>query len=270
MGARSCVVLHLALASRSRVEFPFTFFYGVRDYRSRRSLRAVKMKKLTTILCVLSLLLAAKNGDAQTVTFEDLTTRDTFAGLGIENTYSGFQWGYGYFPGFGDAKFGVLDGTGWASATVSNPALSPAPAGVGGNSYAWNSFGPQNLWIDFEVPVDFVSGDFSTLSPGYSHNGSTVQLFGYSSTGVLLASSPVSNLGDSMQTLTANLNGIKYLEISSAGPLNSSEYFSVDNLVVKPSSTVPDSGSVFLLVGCAFAALVVGKHISRGPLQESI
>ncbi len=40
---------------------------------------------------------------AITLTFDDLTTRDTFVSLGIESTYQGFEWGYSIAGGLSNA-----------------------------------------------------------------------------------------------------------------------------------------------------------------------
>jgi hypothetical protein len=210
-----------------------------------------------TTACVL-LFQIPPNLPCATIGFEDLTTRATFLSLGILNSYEGFEWGYGDDAGIG-GTFGrtfVDDSNGWASATTSNPALAPVPSGISGTSYAWNSNAMQSLWIDFKTPTTFNSADFAILaSGGYAFNSSTIQLFGYDASDVLLATTGILTLSDTMQTLRADFVGIRYLEIR-ANP--DSTHFSVDSLRINesiPPSPVPDACPSAMLLTIAIGSL---------------
>ena len=192
-----------------------------------------------------------------TIGFEDLTTRDTFLSLGILNSYQGFEWGYGLEGGIGgpDGRTFIDNSNGWASATTANPALAPAPSGINGTSYAWNAFAPESLWIDFRTPTTFNSADFAVLSPGYGANASIIQLFAYDASDVLLGTSNVLSISDTMQTLTADFVDIRYLEIRT----NDHNHFTVDNLRINESVTpspVPDAGHSATLLTIAIGSLV--------------
>lgn len=188
--------------------------------------------------------------------FEDLTSRDNFTHLGIVDTYQGYEWGYGNGPGVFNRTFvtDTSDGPGWAAGTISDAAWSPAPAGMGGTSYAWNWNGPQSLWIDFRAPTDVASVNLAVLSSTYnSYNSSTVQIFGYDANDILVGSSGILDLTTTFQTLAANFFAINYLEIRAD---RDGSWFSVDNLVLNENiSGVPDSGSVALLLSLGLAGV---------------
>jgi hypothetical protein len=162
------------------------------------------------------------------ITFDDLTTPNTFFGHGISTSYHGFAWGYSRFSGLENA---VIPSTSifwdWASATVSNPGVSPGPTPVSGDSYAWNSDGPQSLFIDFRAPTTVASAYFATLSSGYSFNATTVQLFAYDESGSLQSESSVLNLTNSFQQLNAGFTGVRFLEIRGNA---TGRNFSIDDL----------------------------------------
>lgn len=195
------------------------------------------------------LLLSAGPANAAIITFDDLTTRESFFNLGIQGTYHGFDWGYST-SGPAGAVIPTTSSTGWASATVSDPALSPAPTPVSGSSYAWTYNGAQSLFIDFHTPHDVAGGYFATLSSAYSSNASTVQMFGYDGSNNLLASSGVLSLTHTFQLLSSNFAGVTTLEIRSDG---NTRWFSVDNLDVSPSA-VPEPATLTLFGAAALTA----------------
>lgn len=202
-----------------------------------------KMSTCRMIPIALALFFLCVGASGAVIGFEDLTTRQNFNDLGIANTYQGYEWGYGFGPGLGSRTF-VDSSQGWASATVTDTASGPAPAGIGGTSYAWNWNGPQSLWIDFRSPTDVASINFAFLSSTYGSNAATIRLFGYNSTDVLVATSSILTLTDTFQTLTANFSGINYLEIRA----NENAWFSVDDIVTGQGSVViPEPASVALL-----------------------
>ena len=162
------------------------------------------------------------------ITFDDLTTRNTFFGQDISSSYQGFAWGYSRFSGLENAEIPTTSVFwDWASATVSNPGVSPGPTPVSGESYAWNSGGPQSLLIDFRAPTTVTSAWFATLSSGYSFNATTIQLFAYDGAGSLQSESSVLNLTNSFQPLNAGFTGVRFLEIRANA---SGRNFSIDDL----------------------------------------
>lgn len=184
------------------------------------------------------------SAQATLIGFEDLTTRDNFNALGIIDTYQGYEWGYGNSAGVGGRTFANAS-TGWASATVTDPAWSPAPSGLGGSSFAWNWNGPQSLWIDFKGNVDVTSVDLAVLSSNYSLNASSIQLFAYDAASALLASSSALGLTSTFQTLAPNFSGVHYLEIRANAD---GQWFSVDNLVINENGgNAPEPGSLALV-----------------------
>jgi hypothetical protein len=181
------------------------------------------------------------------ITFDDLTTRNNFFDLGINNTYQGYVWSTTLIGG-------ETDQTGWASATVADPAWSPAPTPVSGNSYAWNWNGPQSLFIHFGAATNVTSAYLATLSSTYCCNASSVQLFGYDSTNALVATGSVLPLTNSFQVYTANFSGIYKLEFRA----NTNDvWFSIDSITLNANSSVPEPGSGLLLAlgGLAIAGL---------------
>lgn len=210
------------------------------------------MSKLRIFLFLLAMSGFTGSANATVLSFEDLTTRNNFSALGISNTYQGYSWGYGYGAGVASRTF-ANSPTGWASATVTNSAVSPAPSGMSGTSYAWNWNGPQSLWIDFHTATNISSVDLANLSSAYGGgNASSIQLFGYDAANNLLSTSSILSLTSTFQTLTANLSGINFLEIRANA---NSQWFSIDNLTVN-QNTVPEPGSIALLgigiMGAAF------------------
>ena len=187
--------------------------------------------------------LFAVSANASIIDFEDLTTRNNFNALGVIDNYQGFEWGYGTSAGLGGRTF-TNTSTGWASATSSQEAVAPEPNNLGGSSYAWNWNGAQSLWIDFRSLTNFSGGDFAILSSAYGGNASTVQLFGYDAVDSLVGASSILNLNDTFTTLSANFSDIQYLEIRAN---SNGKWFSIDNLVIDESVSVPEPASIALL-----------------------
>ena len=191
--------------------------------------------------------LSASIAHALVIDFEDLTTRNNFNALGIIDTYQGFEWGFGTSPGVAGRTF-VNTSIGWASATVTDPGVAPAPTGVGGESYAWNWGGPQSLWIDFKSPTNFIGGDFAVLSSTFGSNASTLQLFTYDSTDKLVGASAILNLTDTFQSLSANFTNVRYLELRAN---TQTAWFSIDNLVVDQAQVPEPTTLVLMALGLA-------------------
>jgi hypothetical protein len=226
------------------------------------------MKRATLLMVVCFAVSIASGGRLQAglITFDDLTTRNNFFALGIEDSYQGFEWGFSNTPGLGGAIIPTNQTTGWASATVADPAISPAPTPVSGQSYAWNWDGPRSLFIDFQTPHDVSSGYFATLSSNYFSNALSVQLFGYDESNNLVGTSAPLILTHSFQQLQANLQDIRTLEIRANAD---SRWFSIDNLDVTPSSAtaaVPEAPS---LIGFAVVACIACVGVVRRTTNES-
>lgn len=179
-------------------------------------------------------------GRAQTITFEDLApVRSEFVSLGITTTYHGFHWGSTLY-GTGNPS-----GTGWAVASVANPAVAPAPTPVSGTAYGWNFNGPQSLFIDFLAPTYVQGASFAWLGTGFPGNSSSMQLFGYDGLGNQLFSSSVLTLSGSFQYLAADFAGVQALEMRGD---NNPSWFSVDDIILGvPAAVVPEPASLALL-----------------------
>jgi hypothetical protein len=193
-----------------------------------------------------SLFMVSTVGTAGIITFDDLTTRNNFGVLGISDTYQGDIW----------TSSGSID-EGWASATVSDPAVPPAPTPVSGQSYAWNWDGVQSLYITFPTLQSVNGAYFATLSSGFGSNASSITMYGYDASDTLIATSSSLTLSDTFQFLTAGFSGIKKLEIraNSAGA-----WFAVDNIDISGGSAVPEPSMFGML---AFAAISIAWRVKR-------
>jgi hypothetical protein len=204
---------------------------------------------------VLLTLLISQPAQASTIDFEDHPTRQNFFDLGIASTYEGYSWGYSHSAGPGGKVVPTTSQTGWAFQTIGNSAINPMPLGGSGVTSAWNWNGSQSLWIDFGAATNFSSGMFAILSTNYSLNASTVQLFGYNSSNVLVGSSSTLTLTSTFQTLNANFTGIHSLEIRSNAD---NQWFSVDDLVV--NQTVPEPATyVTMMAGLGLIVFAVRR-----------
>ena len=221
-------------------------------------MKARSGKVAIIILAIVGLGLTVAVGTAAPVTinFEDLTTRNNFYALGISTTYQGFLWGYGQSGGFGAAVIPTNSAYGWASQTVTDTASGPPPVGGSGTSSAWNWNGPQSLWIGFGSPVDVTDAAFGVLSSTYGSNASAIQMFGYDAGGNLIGSSGVLNLTTTFQTLGAGFTGAYYLEMRANA---NGQWFSVDDLRLNQTASVPDPGSSLLLLGMGLVGLRAWK-----------
>lgn len=195
---------------------------------------------------------------AQTLTFDDLLTRDSFSTLGIGGTYAGFHWGASLYGT--QSSLGV----GWASATVASPADTPAPTPVSGSSYAWNFSGPQSLFIDFLGPRNVQGASFATLSSAFGSNANTIQMFAYDGLGNLLASSSVLALTNSFQYLAANFTNIQALEIRANAD---QAWYSIDDIVVGEAVAAPEPSTFGLMASGLFG---VFARVRRRRIRKDI
>lgn len=186
------------------------------------------------------LALASQVGSAQTLTFDDLTTRRSFFDQGIAGSYAGYHWG--------TTLFGTQSSlTGWASATVANPAVNPANPPVSGSSYVWNWDGPQSVFVDFLSPTNVAGAYFSTLSPNAPFNNAQfVQMLGYDASGTLVGTTAPLVLTDSYQFLDASFSDVRAIEVRANLP---SRWWSMDNLTLNATTTVtPEPATLTLFV----------------------
>lgn len=206
--------------------------------RSFRSCQAAMIA-----FAIFLILFGASASHALTIDFEDLGARRNFWQWGIESTYQGYEWGFGHSPGLAGAIIPMDSTAGWASMTAISPGSGSMPTGGSGTSAAWNWGGAQSLWIDFGEATDFDSALFAVFSSTFENNSSTVQLFGYDASFTPVASSPVFNLSNTFQQLTANFSGIHALEIRSNADAT---WFSVDDLVL--TASVPEPSTALLML----------------------
>ncbi len=194
------------------------------------------MRLRLSLMAAVSLGVSAP-ASAVTIDFEDLVGRQPLGSPGWDNwdTYQGYIWGYGTSAGVAGRLFNGSQ-TGWATAWPSDPAINPPPASLDGQVYAWTYSGPQSLWIDFQAATDVNSVDLAILSTNYFSNSATVQLLGYDGADNLIGATGPFVLTDTFQTLSANLSGVRYLELRSD---RNGSWFSVDNLTLNSSSGPP-------------------------------
>ncbi|MCP4785469.1 MAG: hypothetical protein GY903_08820 [Fuerstiella sp.] len=188
------------------------------------------------------------------ITFDDLTERKTFYVQGISSTYHGFEWGHSRSS---DLASPVIPSTSvywdWASATVNDAAYMPGPTPVSGDSYAWNSGGPQSLFIDFLSPTAVVSANFATLSSKYSSNASTIQMFGYDASNNQVGESSSLNLTNDFQQLNAGFTNVRTLEIRAN---DAAKWFSIDDLILNSRLTVTVDGVAPTLSGLSATSIL--------------
>ena len=225
--------------------------------------------KIKLAAAALIALTASSANAATTIGFEELQSRSTFGSSGWNNwnSYQGFVWGHGQTGGVGSRIFNS-GSSGWASGTLSDPAVSPAPGGTTGTAYAWTFNGPQSLWIDFGAATDVSSVDLATLSSAYSSNSQTVQLFGYNSSDTLIGSVAPVALTNSFQTVNANLLGARFLELRSN---SQNSWFSVDQLVLNGAvPAVPEPATwAMMLLGFGFVGGALRSAKRRQKLTVS-
>lgn len=196
------------------------------------------------------LALASEAGTAQVLTFDDLTTRQSFFDQGIAGSYAGYHWG--------TSLFGTQSSsTGWASATVTNPAVAPANPPVSGQSYVWNWNGPQSVFVDFLSPTNVAGAYFSTLSSAYGSNAAFVQMLGYNASGLLVATSAPLLLTNSYQFLNAGFTDVRAIEVrADAG----SKWWSMDNLTLNAITPVPEPATLTLFVTGLVGVLAAARR----------
>lgn len=117
-------------------------------------------RRFTFLIAASFILVYAAHAATVTIDFDDLSYAgfSGFTQLGIENSYKGYRWGYGVFGGLSNRRFDLYFPEnpteiqpGWAVDTISKS--------YGSETYGWNAWGVQSLWIDFNHHVDFVDLD---------------------------------------------------------------------------------------------------------------
>jgi len=218
------------------------------------------MKFWVHIAAAAAVVASAAPAQAAVIGFEDIATpgsnvnEASFFGLGIVNSYQGYEWGYGNSGGWNNRDF-VDSVAGWGASTVAMPGTmhvpAPAPTGVTGNVYAWNFFGKQSLWIDFKGEANVNAVDVAGLAggSGWVLNSNSLQLFGYDELGNQLFSSAVIPLTTTMQQINVGFTGISFFELRADRNLS---WFSVDQLDVSPVPAPATPGLMALgLLGVA-------------------
>jgi hypothetical protein len=200
------------------------------------------MKKLVLAAALIGAAVAAH---ADVISFDDIGSRNSFGNLGISNTYHGFQW-----------SSSGSSSEGWASATVSDPAVGPAPAPVSGTGYAWNWNGVRSMYIDFGAATTVQGASFATLSSSYGSNALSVRMYGYDMNGDMIVQSDLLELQDSFQYLAADFTDVYRLEIRANA---NQQWFSVDDIVLGQGAAVPEPSSV-LLLGLGMAGLAAVRR----------
>ena len=192
-------------------------------------------KKTWSALTLLSTLAFVSMPSYSTIIgFEGLTANsDSFANLGIKNTYFGHQW---------TASNSNQQPTEWGAAEL----LSDNVNAFAGSGYAWTFNGAQSMFIDFGTAQNvngvMAAGQFA------GSNASTLQMFGYDSSNNLIGSSGTLNLAlGQWQFLSGGtLAGlaVSRLELRSDAP---TKWFALDNLDINNVAQVPAPGTIALL-----------------------
>jgi hypothetical protein len=186
-----------------------------------------------------------------------VNVRATFVGLGIDTTYSGFNW-----PSASSTQFwGVVNNADFAFQTVR--AFSGPQAG-------WNWGGALDQEILFPSPYTVEGAYFNAFQASQAFTADTVQFIGFDAAGKFVASSQVLHLdkvsaSPAWQWLSFGASGIRRLDILATQTSTETPglgIWAIDNLTVSADvASVPEPATISytLVVTLMFIVLNLGR-----------
>lgn len=207
------------------------------------------MKKLISGSIGLALLAVSGAANAAVIDFEDIagfTNRATFASLGIEGSYKGYQWptSSADWPSSGsEAPWAVVSNTDGQFSTV---------GAYSGTQAVWNWNDGSERSIIFDAPTDVNGAYFNVFAAQQDWGAESVQFFGYDALDNLIGSSAVlfldrDNADPAWQWLEAGLFDVTRLQIISTNDRFSGDgWWAMDDLTLN-MTRVPEPAALALL-----------------------